>query len=100
MNINNDTYVDSIKNIRYQVKKVVALANIFSHSVDSAMLYAGKNKNYSCEDPTVEPLLFDAQVYADLLLSSFASLVDYYFIAVAIKLNISSNKIGCVQYKK
>lgn len=98
MEENNDL-VESLKNIDYQSKKLVLLSNTFDHSMKVAInLFSNR---LSDEDFLIDQdEYFKAQVDADALLNAYASLIDYYYIFIAIKMNVPEHLINKVQYKK
>ena len=79
---NECMYREAIKNIKYQAHKIIYLANSFDASLVDAINF------------------LKAQVNADSLLNAYASLIDYYYIAIATKMSAPLEVINSVQYKK
>lgn len=90
---------EPIGNIKYQSKKIVYLANCFDKSIKSSINEVLQTGNSNI-DPIGNDIFFKAQVDADSLLNAYASLIDYYYIYIANKMNVPSDIMNSVQYKK
>lgn len=96
---NEYMYQEAIENIKYQAQKITYLANSFNSSLTYAInlfLKLGSNN----VNPIDNDVFFKSQVNADSLLNAYASLIDYYYIAIATKMNAPLDVINSVQYKK
>ncbi|EMA2156259.1 hypothetical protein ACJLW5_003203 [Enterobacter hormaechei] len=96
---NEYMYQEAIGNIKYQAHKITYLANGFNASLIDAINLFLKSGNNNV-NPVDNDVFFKAQVNADSLLNAYASLIDYYYIAIAIKMNAPLDVINSVQYKK
>ncbi|NCG50830.1 hypothetical protein [Serratia fonticola] len=91
--------LQSIENMEYQAEKMRFLSELFHKAMQDAVEEVFC-KGMGNSHPKDSYAIFKAQVYADSLLNSFSSMVDYYYIDMAIRMGVPPDKMTCVQFKK
>ncbi|QKJ59369.2 hypothetical protein [Serratia fonticola] len=95
----NGRLTESVNNMKYQAEKISFLSDCLVRAISEVVTDFAENElNPSYLKDTIK--VFKSRVYADSLLNSLSSMIDYYYMDMAIRMGSKLENVRSIQYKK